>query len=1313
MLSGGQVGVFAAGSYNIPLTIAGNGWWDNATTEAGALRLSGGNPTWAGNITLSANARITATSGNTPSITGNILGGSFQLEIGNVGTLTGANTLTLAPSTTTYNQFGTLEISTGDTVIPGNQYAFPTATPAGLTMNGGGLNLNGLSFAFGNLSGPAGTIQNASATLSSVLTVGSDNTSTTYAGTLAIGGAGTLALAKVGTGTLILTGANTYTGGTTISAGALQLGNGVFQGSIVMTGISGSGTLIQAGPSTVTVSAANPFTGTVKVIGGTLVVQPGSMTSAANAVAAGGVLSIQSGSFGSSAAVSVNDGGTLAVTGITSSSSTLTVASLTLGSSTGGTLLFAINGSTSSTTPIITVALPNGLTFNGATGINVTDTGTLAIGEIPLIAYSGATINSGLSISSLPTARTAAHIDYSTPGLIQLNVTGQDSIKWTGNINNIWDVGTSVNTGGTFNWKTNSTSAATNFVSGDAVIFDDTASTGGGTGPVAVTLNVTVTPASVTFNNSSRAYTIGGTGSISGGTSIVISGGGVVTLGTANFYTGGTNLSSGQLNINASGTGFTNSAIGTGLLTIGAGTTISNTSGSPVTLATNNAQTWSGSFTFGGNNPLNMGTGAVTMSSSLTVTANVGASAYPLTIGGVISDGGSGYTLSKAGPGTLMLTAANTFSGGVNVNAGILNVQNSTSLGAATGAVNVAGGGSLQFQGGITVTNPLTISGLGASGQNGALVNVSGTNTFNGGTLTLGANAAISADGGTLSLTSTGSTIGSSANANLILTGAAAGTITGTIDTGTGTVTKNGAGTWTLTGAAASGGASSYSGGTTLNSGTLLIGAYGPLGSGTLTLSGGTLGANGPQVTGGYNTAQAPNAIVVTASTTTALTDGTGADLTLSGPISGSGTLSLNSVISDSIWISGDPTGFTGTLSYLNNNGGMNFRLEGNATNWSNATFVFSGTTTSSRNMSWNVNTGATLQIGALSGVGIIGGATGVGFTLQIGALNTSTTFSGIITAPVAGSGVISLTKVGASALTLSGANTYTGVTTIMGGVLSVSSLAVQGSAGGVATNIGSAGNAAANLVLAGGTLQYTGPTQTTDLLFTLSASSAIDGSGSGGLTFSNPGSIVASSAATLTLTGSNSANVFAPVISDNATGSSNTSIAKAGTGAWILSGANTYSGGTTVSAGTLRAALPTSLGAGSISVNDPGALVIAGLSSSSSTISVPTLTLGSVTGATLGFALNGLPSNPIITVTTSNGLTFNGSTTLNISNSGSLIIGEIPLIAYNGTTISGGFVLGSLPGARQAAVLDYSVPGLIQLQHHRFRRYYLDGDRE
>ena len=82
----------------------------------------------------------------------------------------------------------------------------------------------------------------------------------------------------------------------------------------------------------------------------------------------------------------------------------------------------------------------------------------------------------------------------------------------------------------------------------------------------------------------------------------------------------------------------------------------------------NSAQSWNGDFTFNGTQNLNMGTGPVTLGSNRIVTVN----ANTLTVNGLISDGGNGFSLTKAGPGTLTLTAANTYGGGTNISGGTL-----------------------------------------------------------------------------------------------------------------------------------------------------------------------------------------------------------------------------------------------------------------------------------------------------------------------------------------------------------------------------------------------------------------------------------------------------------------------------------------------------------------------------------------------------------------------------------------------------------------------------------------------------------------
>jgi fibronectin-binding autotransporter adhesin len=112
-----------------------------------------------------------------------------------------------------------------------------------------------------------------------------------------------------------------------------------------------------------------------------------------------------------------------------------------------------------------------------------------------------------------------------------------------------------------------------------------------------------------------------------------------------------------------------------------------------------------------------------------------------------------------------------------------------------------------------------------------------------------------------------------------------------------------------------------------------------------------------------------------------------------------------------------------------------------------------------------------------------------------------------------------------------------------------------------------------ANLVINGATFQYAGPTASTNRLFTITPLGAtLDASGTGPVTFSNAGPIglTATGARTLTLTGSNTGNnTLGATISDGAGGP--TSITKTGPGTWVLSALNTYSGPTTITAGTLR----------------------------------------------------------------------------------------------------------------------------------------------
>ena len=188
--------------------------------------------------------------------------------------------------------------------------------------------------------------------------------------------------------------------------------------------------------------------------------------------------------------------------------------------------------------------------------------------------------------------------------------------------------------------------------------------------------------------------------------------------------------------------------------------------------------------------------------------------------------------------------------------------------------------------------------------------------------------------------------------------------------------------------------------------------------------------------------------------------------------------------------------------------------------------------------------------------------------------------------------------KDGAGTLVLSNAaSTYTGVTTLDAGVLNVGTFAN----GGASSSLGAATNAASNLVLNGGTLQYTGgAAATTDRLFTLGAGTVTLDSSSANtanyLQFTNAGAIGLAGSGTrnLVLTGSyygtvnnsewnGTNNNIASIIGDGTGGV--TSLTKTGTGRWVLSGANTYTGGTTVSNGQLAIRSGTALGTGNVDV--------------------------------------------------------------------------------------------------------------------------------
>ncbi len=126
------------------------------------------------------------------------------------------------------------------------------------------------------------------------------------------------------------------------------------------------------------------------------------------------------------------------------------------------------------------------------------------------------------------------------------------------------------------------------------------------------------------------------------------------------------------------------------------------------------------------------------------------------TFGGLIRDNGGTVAVAKIGTGQLVLSGTNTYSGETNVSQGILEITNSSSLGATGGGTTVANGAQLRISGGIAIgAEPLTVTGQGVGGggnDRGALRNISGSNSWAGPITVLNSEAWIGSGGGTLTV---------------------------------------------------------------------------------------------------------------------------------------------------------------------------------------------------------------------------------------------------------------------------------------------------------------------------------------------------------------------------------------------------------------------------------------------------------------------------------------------------------------------------------------------------------------------------------
>ena len=696
-------------------------------------------------------------------------------------------------------------------------------------------------------------------------------------------------------------------------------------------------------------------------------------------------------------------------------------------------------------------------------------------------------------------------------------------------------------------------------------------------------------------------------GIVSGAQKVTKDGVGTLTLGGANTFSEGVELNAGNLLVGASsikpGATITSGPLGTGDLKI---------MSSGVTLGVTGAATTL-------HNPVNL------QSNSLTV-AVTGANA--LDLAGVISGGG---TVTKTGTGTLTLTGANTYPGVTTISAGTLSIGGGGTTGSVSG--NIANSAALAFNRSDALTYSDVISGSGSLTKLGAgTLTLAGTNTYTGSTsinagkLVIGADQNIGTAPGTAtpgSLTFNGGILNTTAQFTLAANRGIALAGAGTIDTdastiltydgliaGTGTLTKSGDGSLFLTGANTfSGGVDFFAGNLKLGVSSVLSGPIvsGPVGTGTLrvTASGNTLIATAAGLV--LHNPVDLQSFALSASAANLNT------LNLAGLITGTGSLTKDGdstlTLTGANTYSGGTTVSLGTLSI--GDGGTTGSISGNVVN--NATLAFNRSDASTY-AGVVSGTGAVTKLGAgtltLTGANTYTGGTtlSAGSTLQVGAGGTV----GSLTSDIANSGALvinrsdalayagilsgagSFAKIGAGNLTLTGANTATGVSTISAGTVTIGSGGTTGSfAGNLVNNAALAFNrsdalthsglisgsgtltklGAGTLTLPVGNTYSGGTTISAGNVYLLNTFGSATGTGTvtigggllsvgnGGTGGSVSGNVVNNAA--LAFNRSND-STYAGIVSGTGT------ISKSGAGNLTLTGANTLTGVSTISVGTL-----------------------------------------------------------------------------------------------------------------------------------------------
>ena len=1097
-------------------------------------------------------------------------GGSLIKTNGGTLLLSGANTYNGA----TIVKGGTLKANVA--TVPGVSGAFGLNSAVSVANTVGvSVDLNGNNSAMGSLTGggaTGGVVSNTAVTL----TIGGDNTSPAAFAGVIVGTGGKLV--KVGTGKLTLNNTDTYTGKTTVSAGTLALGasgalpntsgldlaaGATFDASLVTspyvlgnpTTLSASGTNLDVGaallvgpasinlngrPMTLNFKPTSAFgdrthpslvisNGNVDATGVVItltnngsVMNVGTYTLVTNVTGtisgvpslAGGTVSGNGLVAGRNASIGLSADSKavmLTVTAIAWPTTMTLVRNVATGDTTtyGDTLMFDVSVLTTTNGPVT-----NGVVtlYDGGTGGTVIGSGSLPNSStVTITAYlNGLTAGTHANIVATFAGDGRGHVPTNSAALTPAQTVGPKTISVTGAVgdNKLFD-GTAAAT---------LTGTLAGVVAGDTSTEVSLIGTGTFNNGGAVGTALTITSTSTLGGTKASSYTLTQpTGAIADILSTAI----WTSLASGTWSTAGNwtnNLIGNGAGVTADFSTLNLTANLTVQLdsprTIG-GMNFGDTTPSHGWTLDNNGQALNVLTLAGSNAPTITATAPVTIIPELNLTTNVTvANTSGVTISGGITGSGS---LTKTNAGTLAFapTSTNTYTGGTMINAGTLycGLQNPSPLG-APGSVNVT------IQSGATL----------AMDRN----QITGSLTLNGGKVATGNGWGDDSWTGPVALTAISTIDVSSTDGALAVNGVVSGP-GGLIKLGT-----------SLRPVALSG-ANTFTGDITISAGVVRITGGGYLGGGNY--AGNIAIANNP------------------ANGQPKFIYGSSAAQTLSGPISGAGPLL---VAAGTLTLSGVNT-YTGITTVMNS-GSLELATPASLYNAVEANWTPANL---------KVNSGSTLLVDVGGASGFTSGQVGTllanllavndngllaGATFGFGGTNTGSVSASITDSVGTGGGVISLLKTGSGTVTVAGASTYTGATTVNAGKLKAGVASVTGvsSAFGLNSPVTLADVATSSLDITGFNTEI----------------GSLTGGGMVG------GNLILG-AATLTVGGDGtSPAAYAGNLSGVGGG-----LTKLGGGTLELSGTNTATGPTSVGGGMLTCDSSVSLGAGALSINNAALL--------------------------------------------------------------------------------------------------------------------------